>query len=189
MIKAVVFDCYGVFYVDPVFAYINDPDSPPELAREIHDLDKQLVCGIISQRDFIIKVSGLLNISESEARKRFFVLSARNKVLLEYAQELRKDYKVGMLSNVGSEAMNEYFNPKERDKYFDSVVLSGDVGFSKPDPRIFQLMCEKLGVECSEAVMIDDLPDFCEGARQTGMQAIVYISNKQLKRDIETLLE
>ncbi len=188
MIKAIVFDCYGVFYVDPIFAYLNDPDSPPKTARELHNLDKQLVSNIISQSEFTTAVAALFNLSEQAAHRLFFAPSARNEALLEYAQQLRKDYKIGMLSNVGSDVMNDYFSRDERKQFFDEVVLSGDVGFAKPDKRIYELICEELGIETNEAVMIDDLPDFCEGARRAGMQAIVYRSNEQLKNDLARLL-
>lgn len=188
MIKAIIFDCYGVFYVDPIFTYLNDPASSPKTAKALHDLDKQLVANLISQDEFTTKAAKLLETTKDSITKQFFMPSARNMELLQYSQELRKSYKVGMLSNVGSEVMNDYFSKEEREEFFDDVVLSGDVGFAKPDPKIFELICERLGVSSKEAVMIDDLPEFCEGARTTGMSAIVYTNNRQLKTDLERLI-
>ena len=187
-IKAVIFDCYGVFYIDPIFAYLNDPDSSPKIAQELHDLDKQMVKGMITKSEFKTRITKLFNLSEKETHQLFFAPSARNVSLLEYAQTLRNKYKVAMLSNVGSGAMDEYFTKAERKEYFDAVVLSGDVGIAKPDPRIFKLICKNLGVETHEAIMIDDLPDFCEGARAAGLQAIVYRTNEQIKKDLELIL-
>lgn len=41
MIKALIFDCFGVFYTDPVFAYMRDPQTPLEKANALHALDEE----------------------------------------------------------------------------------------------------------------------------------------------------
>jgi epoxide hydrolase-like predicted phosphatase len=187
MIKAIIFDCFGVFYVDPIFEYMNDTHSPPEKAKALHELDKQSVAGLISKREFIDQAASLLGIAEVEVEQRFFMATTRNQELLEYSQLLRKSYKVGLLSNVGSNVMDAFFTPHERDEYFDAVVLSGDVGLAKPDPKIFELICKKLGVEPADALMIDDLPRFSEAARNSGMQAVVYVTSQQLMSDVAAI--
>jgi HAD superfamily hydrolase (TIGR01509 family) len=51
-------------------------------------------------------------------------------------------------------------------------VISGEVGMHKPERQIYELTVEKLGVEPSECVFIDDLRENCEGAEAIGMTAI-----------------
>ena len=54
------------------------------------------------------------------------------------------------------------------DELFDAVVISGDVGLHKPEPEIYLLACERLGVEPADAVFVDDLRENCEGPRRSG---------------------
>jgi putative hydrolase of the HAD superfamily len=59
-------------------------------------------------------------------------------------------------------------------QYFDIVVDSGLVGVEKPDPRIFQLALEELGVEAGEAIYVGDLFDIdVVGARSAGIEAVL----------------
>lgn len=64
------------------------------------------------------------------------------------------------------------YDPQVIESLFDQVIISGEVGFRKPDPEIFQLAAERAGVDPSGCVFVDDLPLNCEGARAVGMEAI-----------------
>jgi len=59
-------------------------------------------------------------------------------------------------------------------EYFDTVVSSADVGLRKPDPRIFELACVRVGVSATSAAHVGDHPyaDVC-GARSVGMHAVL----------------
>ena len=60
------------------------------------------------------------------------------------------------------------------DELFDVVIESSKVGYRKPDARIYELACEQLGVEPSEAIFVGDgANDELEGARRVGMHAIL----------------
>ena len=52
MIRALVFDCFGVFYPDPVFTYMRDPQNPPEKAEALHTLDELAARGQLSGGNF-----------------------------------------------------------------------------------------------------------------------------------------
>jgi putative hydrolase of the HAD superfamily len=56
--------------------------------------------------------------------------------------------------------------------HFDVVVESAVVGMRKPDPRIYRLVCERLAVDLSEAVFLDDLGVNLKSARALGMASI-----------------
>ena len=58
---------------------------------------------------------------------------------------------------------------------FDAEVFSCSVGLRKPDPRIYELACEQLGVEPSEALFIGDgANDELAGAERVGMSAVLF---------------
>ncbi|ASO22489.1 HAD superfamily hydrolase (TIGR01509 family) [Actinoalloteichus hoggarensis] len=58
------------------------------------------------------------------------------------------------------------------DELFDAVVISGEVGLSKPDPQIYRLTAERLGLSTVECVFVDDLRGNVTGAVLAGMVGI-----------------
>jgi putative hydrolase of the HAD superfamily len=62
---------------------------------------------------------------------------------------------------------------------FDAVIESSKAGVRKPDPRIYLMMCELLGVEPGACVYLDDLGVNCKPAAQLGMKAIKVVSEAQ----------
>jgi putative hydrolase of the HAD superfamily len=71
---------------------------------------------------------------------------------------------------------------------FEHVIESSKAGVRKPDPRIYQMMCEKLGVEPGECIYLDDLGINCKPAAQLGMHAIKVTSGEQALADLSTVL-
>ncbi len=188
MIKALIFDCFGVFYTDPVFAYMRDPATLPEKAEALHALDKQAAVGALDKQGFVAQAASLLGISESESEQRFFHSSDRNERLVDLVHELRKTYKIAMLSNIGGDMMDGFFSPEEREQLFDAVILSGDVKMAKPDRAIFELACKRLGIELDEAVMIDDMQSTCDIVKTFGMQSMCYENFEQFQTELTTKL-
>ena len=74
------------------------------------------------------------------------------------------------------------------DDAFDIVVGSGDVGIMKPDPRIFLIALERLGVEPHEAVFVDDFIQNIHGAQALGISAIHFRNREQAIQELEQLL-
>jgi putative hydrolase of the HAD superfamily len=67
---------------------------------------------------------------------------------------------------------------------FDHVIESSKLGIRKPDPRIYELMCEALGVDPGACVYLDDLGINLKPAREMGMATIKVISEDQLLTDL-----
>jgi len=185
MIKAIIFDCFGVFYVDPVFAYMRDPATPPDKAEALHSLDEQAARGTLTKGGFVEQASVLLSITPEAAEQRFFQSKGRDERLVTLVRQLRQHYKIGLLSNIGTDMMDGFFSPAERDELFDIAILSGEVKMAKPDKEIFELACGRLGVELSEAVMIDDQQSTCDMVKTYGMQSICYKDSDQLVGELQ----
>ena len=71
---------------------------------------------------------------------------------------------------------------------FAHVIESSKAGVRKPDPRIYLMMCEKLGVEPGECIYLDDLGINCKPASQLGMHAIKVTSGEQALADLSAVL-
>ena len=74
------------------------------------------------------------------------------------------------------------------EELFDAAVISGDVGLHKPEPEIFHLGAEKLGVPPERCVFVDDLRENCEGAEAVGMTAILHRGADSTLPELERLL-
>lgn len=71
---------------------------------------------------------------------------------------------------------------------FDHVIESSKAGVRKPDPRIYQMMCEALGVEAEACIYLDDLGINCKPAAGLGMYAIKVGDGEQALADLEAAL-
>ncbi|HEY5014475.1 MAG TPA: HAD family phosphatase [Acidimicrobiia bacterium] len=71
---------------------------------------------------------------------------------------------------------------------FDVVVESAVEGMRKPDPRIYALTCERLGVEPTDAIFLDDIGANLKPARAMGITTIKVDDTAQAIRDLEALL-
>ena len=70
---------------------------------------------------------------------------------------------------------------------FTRPALSFQLGVMKPDPKAFREAADLLGVEVEECLFIDDLPQNIEGARECGMEGIVFSGAESLTRQLVSL--
>lgn len=186
MIKAVIFDCFGVVRPDNLLATYRHFGGDPEADAEfIHDTIQAANRGLIpSSRGVFAKYFG---ISEQEWMERITSGEPNDQELLAFIRSLRPKYKTGMLTNVGKGRVNELLKPEELAS-FDEIVASGDIGFAKPEHEAYEIVADRLGVRLDECIFTDDREDYCDGARTAGMQAILYKNFVQFRRDLATLL-
>jgi 2-haloacid dehalogenase len=72
-------------------------------------------------------------------------------------------------------------------EWFENIVVSGEVGLAKPDPRIFALAIERCGLDPARTVFIDDSPRNVEAGRQAGMHALHFTDPVRLRADLARL--
>jgi len=95
---------------------------------------------------------------------------------LEMLEELRKSYKLYLLSNTNPMIMDWALSPrfsakgKSLDQYFDKLYLSYQIGTSKPDPQIYKYLIEDSGIIPSETLFIDDGKANIEAGKAFGMR-------------------
>jgi epoxide hydrolase-like predicted phosphatase len=94
--------------------------------------------------------------------------------LLDFIRLLHPRYKVGLLSNAWDDLRQTLHERWNIDGLFDEMIISAKEKMVKPDPRIFHLALERLGVQPEEAIFIDDIAENVEAARREGMLAIQY---------------
>jgi epoxide hydrolase-like predicted phosphatase len=103
-----------------------------------------------------------------------FVDRQLNQPLIDLIRNLNSDYKIGMLSNMDRSWLEAFSHRAVVEELFDCIVLSGDEGIIKPDPRIYKIVAKKLKVEPEQCVMVDDLIENIDAANELGMRGIWY---------------
>lgn len=189
MIRAVIFDCFGVLYGGSIEVLMAS--SPSDRRAELEDINKQSDYGYISRRQFITEVARLVGQTPAQINALLEQAHVRNSELIAMIHALRQRYptiKVGLLSNVGSDTIERLFTPDELRELFDAVVLSYAEHVAKPSREAFELAADRLGVSPGQCVMIDDRLDNCSGAEAAGMRAILHIANSRTMAELEELL-
>lgn len=188
MIKAIIFDCFGVLYRGSLTHMIQF--VAPERQTEVLDANRSFDYGYISRDEYLAILSDATGKTIDQIETIRQARHVRNDELIQILQNLKHTYKIGLLSNVGYDSLRgELFSDQEIETFFDAMVLSSDVHIVKPNPDIYVLMATKLGVLPEECVMIDDLLVNINGAKEAGMPGITYASNRQLVAELTPLLQ
>jgi epoxide hydrolase-like predicted phosphatase len=123
-----------------------------------------------------------------QLRRDYFGRDQIDSTLMEFVRGLRSRVRVGMITNAWPDVRRYLENEAKVADAFDPLIVSAEVGLAKPDPRIYQLALERLGVQPAEAVFVDDFEDNVAGARWVGMQAVHFTSTPQAIAAVRALL-
>lgn len=188
MIRAIIFDCFGVIRVDTTqLAY--------EALGGDFAADHEFVTALMYRSNTgQIKGAGpylaeKLGVSKAVWKQKVKELSGIDQKVLDYAMELKKTFKTGLLSNMRKGGLDIWFEPGFLDPYFDVMVCSGDIGYAKPEPEAYEIVADKLGMRLDECVFIDDRQDYVDGARAVGMKGVLFFSSTQLRDDLSVILK
>lgn len=102
------------------------------------------------------------------------------------AQLKAAGYRLGMLSNTCSTHYDFFASGRFRliPEAFDVVIASFEIGVMKPDPLIYRIAAERAGVSPAELFFVDDIPANVAGARDAGVDAVLYTGTPQLIREL-----
>jgi putative hydrolase of the HAD superfamily len=91
----------------------------------------------------------------------------------------------GLISNSWGAGLS--YDMSLLDELFEAVVISGDVGMHKPEPAIYMLGAERLGLRTEDCVFVDDLRENCQGAEEVGMTAVLHRGADRTVPELERL--
>ena len=107
---------------------------------------------------------------------------------VEILAELRnKGHRLHALTNWSAETFPIARRRFEFLKWFEDIVVSGEVGLAKPDPRIFALTIERCRLEPARTLFIDDSLRNVEAGRDAGLRALHFRDPHQLRADLTRL--
>ncbi len=175
--KAVVLDAMGVIYRagddvgELLYPFIAEKGGSTDIIK-IRQIARSASLGEISAIDFW-KAVGV----SPELEDEYLARHRLSRGLTGFLEELRqRGIKVWCLSNdisTWSKKLRVRFGLEE---YFSGFIISGDVGFRKPDPTIFRVLMKRMNCEPRDAVFIDDHQKNLDTARALGFQTVLYES-------------
>lgn len=198
-IRAIVFDIGGVLEYTPRLGIDKQWEAklglqPGELDSCLHEVWSTGSIGTITLDEVHTKIGETLRISQEQVDTLMDdiwreYLGTLNTELAEYFRSLRPKYQTAIISNsfVGArEKEEEHYRFSE---ICDFIVYSHEVGLRKPDPQIFALACERLGLQPSEVIFVDDHEEVMVSAREMGMHCIEFKDNAQVIAEIEACIQ
>jgi putative hydrolase of the HAD superfamily len=93
---------------------------------------------------------------------------------LQLIERLRPRYRTAVLSNADNTLLRRITEEHRIHHLFDEIICSADVGMAKPEPRIYALAAQRIGLPPQECVFIDDIEPNVDAAREAGMHAICF---------------
>jgi epoxide hydrolase-like predicted phosphatase len=118
----------------------------------------------------------------------FFSRDRLDEELVDYVRRLHKQYKTALLSNAWDDLRKRIAEMWHFEDAFDLLVISAEVGVAKPDPKIFRLALDQLGVQASESIFVDDFQRNVDAARGVGMNAIRFENPRQVREELGRML-
>jgi putative hydrolase of the HAD superfamily len=160
-------------------------------ANPLYELEK----GAISEAEFLRRIGVGLEAALGHAidlhgyGEGFFSHLHPNDELFAYMRSLReRGLRMAILTNNVREWEPLWRPMLPIDEIFELVVDSAFVKMRKPDPRIYELTLERLGIAPDAAVFVDDIEVNCDAARAVGMQTVWFRSNEQAIADLEAAI-
>ncbi len=109
----------------------------------------------------------------------------RDEDIIELIEQLKINYEIVCLTNTESE-IAEYNKEHGLFQYFEKAFLSCEMKMKKPNPAIYQKICEECNCPVEEALLIDDNEKYADGAVEAGLNVILFYNKKQLMKDLQT---
>jgi HAD superfamily hydrolase (TIGR01509 family) len=186
MIKVIAFDYAEVIAEGPMSKWLKDnPDVDltkfekyKENTRiwDMGQLDEDQVDGILSD---------ITGIEAQLIWEQFYLNTNRNDEVVELIKKLKASYKIILFSNFIGEKLRRLLDKFGITQLFDEIIISSDYGLKKPDPKFFDVLIKKAGVEKQEIFFTDDKQSNIDAANSYGIKAYRFINSDKLIQDLK----
>ncbi len=194
MDKTIVFDLGGVLLDwNPRYLYqkiFSDPDEMEYFLQEV--CSPEWNAQMDETKSFQDGMDELvLKFPEYESQIRAYfprwveMIKGELSGTVEILRELKEaDYTLAALSNWSSETFPRVMDHYEFLSWFNPLVISGQIGYKKPDPEPFQILLHELGLNAEDCLFIDDMEKNIQEAKRQGFDVIHFSSPDQLREEL-----
>lgn len=190
MVKAIIFDYGGVLSTNVALLSFGEMYAAKlgvnsgEFKELIIDNWDQARINKINSRLFWSNLSNFLKIDRETLRKDWVDFFKFRPKALTIVKKLKKNYKLGLLSNHIEDWLEEIIENHKLNQIFDVIVTSYGSRIAKPDINIFKETIKRLNVKSTECIYIDDMEKNIPPAKELGMKTILFRNLKQLKKEL-----
>ena len=199
MIKAIAFDYRGVVEIsdgDLIEEIVEYLKITKEKWKTIYNKYISFAnSGEKSWEDVVILTALSLNASQNQLSdiKKMITRHENKKFLNSEIINLiislkKKNFKIGLISNFTSN-LRQRLSDQKIINLFDAIIISGEVGYRKPEPEIFHKLFESLGVKSNELVFIDDSQKSLTNAKEVGYYPLLFLNTKQINKDLKLIIK
>lgn len=182
MIKAILFDYYGVIGNDPLVAWTQRHQLNDWQIKQLKAVCDQSDAGVIDLLGFYEQLGLIVGIPGKKVRDQLEGALGLNGPLLELIRQIRRQgIKTGVLSNTGSTLRDTMQRHGIMD-LFNVHIFSADYGVVKPEPQIFDITAKELNIPKDQILFFDDRQVNVDGARAAGMPAELYIDVESCRK-------
>ena len=203
--KAVIWDFGGVITSSPFEAFNKfelDNNLPKDIIRTINSENPDDNAWAKFERNDI-DINEFDTLFSKEADKKGFQISGKQvvkllsgdirKSMVDFLLSLKENYKLGCITNniqnSKDDKVNHLNQASQVMKIFDHIIESSRVGLRKPDPKIYYMSCNALGVRPEECIYLDDLGINLKPARKIGMTTIKVIDPNEAIDEVKKYLQ
>lgn len=178
--KTLIFDIYGVIIKESKgnflpYTYSCFPESEHDRITALFRVEKLFTKasnGEITSNEFLEKIG----FSDPNFHMREYIDEhlTLDKKFYSFADSFYNTYNFALLSNDVSDWSKYLTLHYDLNKYFQVKIISANVHCRKPDPKIFDIMLQRLGVPASSCICIDNDPENLKTASSLGMDTILF---------------
>ena len=198
-IRAIVFDIGGVLEITPDLGLTANWEQrlhlkPGEMDERMGSLWHDGSLGKCTLEDVVRGLREHLGMNQVQIDDFLHdlwteYLGQPNSELIDYFRGLRPRYQTALLSNSFVGAREKEQERYQFEELVDLIIYSHEVELAKPDKRIYELICERLGVQPAEMIFLDDVERCVAAAREFGIHAILFQNTAKAIADIEACLQ
>lgn len=181
--KAFIFDFFGVICSDIAGDWFKTHivhGSLEELEGYLEDAD----LGNVNETETFAKIGTSVGGDGEMIRNDWLRSAVIRQDMVRYVLELKKTYKVAVCTNAPKDFFYTVLKKEGIEDLFNVVVVSSEVGYAKPDVKIFDITLQKLGTSKEETVFFDDRQKNVDSGKMYGLQAVLFTTPLQIKEYI-----
>jgi len=185
-VQAVVFDFFGVICSE--IAPVVLPRYMPAAAAVAYKADvvERADLGEIGYFDTLVDLSRRIGVAPEVLDAEFRAAVKIDAAMVALIEAVKARRKTALLSNAMRPFLAEVMDKHDLNRLFDVKVISYEERLTKPDPTIFRLMVERIGVPAEACFFTDDNAGNIAAARASGMLAALFTGVEDLKRELQT---
>lgn len=203
--KAIIWDFGGVITSSPFEAFNKfelSNNLPKDIIRSINSENSDNNAWAKFERNDI-DLNEFDELFSIEASNKGYEISGKSvvkllsgdirKSMVDFLLLLKKNFKLGCITNNIQNDKNDRINhlndASKVMEIFDHIIESSKVGLRKPDPKIYYMSCDALGVNPTECIYLDDLGINLKPAKKIGMTTIKVIDPDDAIREVKNYIK